>query len=312
MKKQQTTANHNDNETRPVLWPQAGAYLDHLRDRGFKAKTQQTIRYALRHFCGFMAGRGRRKATEVDALDLEKYQLHLSAQTVGTQITYLFNVRCWFGWLEETQQLFLNPAASVRLPRRPPPRLNVPTEEQMLRLLAAPKLETPSGLRDRAWLETAYATGARRLEMTRLTLADVDLQRGVLRLYGKGDKERLVPLGQQAIGWLEKYLRQARPKLVKESKTAALWVSSRGGGPLCYQAMQQQLRGYAQRLGLPVPLLAAHNLRRACVTHLLQHGASPLLLKELLGHTRTATLTHYLRRSLADLKATHRRTRPGE
>jgi integrase/recombinase XerD len=190
--------------------------------------------------------------------------------------------------------------------------LKVPTEEQMLRLLEAPRLETLPGLRDRAWLETAYATGARRLEMTRLTLADVNLQQGVLRLYGKGDKERLVPLGQQAIGWLEKYLRQARPRLLKGNQTTALWISSRGGGPLCYQAMQQQLRGYAQRLGLPVSLLAAHNLRRACVTHLLQHGASPLLLKELLGHTRTATLTHYLRRSLADLKATHRRTLPGE
>jgi len=224
MKKQQTTANHNDTT---VLWPQALAYLDHLRDRGFKPKSRQSIRYALRHFCKFMAGRERHQPTAVDGLDLESYQLNLSAQTVGTQITYQFSVRCWFGWLEETQQLFLNPAASVRLPRRPPPRLNVPTEEQMLRLLAAPNLETPSGLRDRAWLETAYATGARRLEMTRLTLADVNLQQGVLRLYGKGDKERLVPLGQQAIGWLEKYLRQARPRLLKGNQTTALWISSR-------------------------------------------------------------------------------------
>ena len=144
--------------------------------------------------------------------------------------------------------------------------------------------------------------------MTRLTVADADLSAGALRLYGKGDKERIVPLGRQAVYWLEKYLREARPQLAKENQTAALWISSRGGGPLGYEAMQQQLRGYAHRLGLPVSLLAAHNLRRACATHLLGHGASPLLLQKLLGHVRTATLSHYLRRSLADLKETHRRS----
>ena len=293
-----------------ALWPLAEQYAAHLQGRNFKPKSLLTVRCALHRCCAFLAGR--KKITDVSVLDLESYQLHLLAMSVETQLAYLVNVRRWFGWLENTQQLFLNPAAGLRIPKRPRPRIKVPTEKQMLRLLTAPNLKTPSGLRDRAWLETAYATGARRNEMTRLTLADADLSAGALRLYGKGDKERIVPLGRQAVYWLEKYLREARPQLAKENQTAALWISSRGGGPLGYEAMQQQLRGYAHRLGLPVSLLAAHNLRRACATHLLGHGASPLLLKELLGHSRTATLSHYLRRSLADLKETHRRTLPGE
>jgi len=294
-----------------ALWPLAEQYAAHLRGQNFKAKSLVTIRCALQRCCAFLAGLDRRTITDVSALDLESYQLSLAAMSASSQLCYLVQARRWFGWLESTQQLFVNPAVNLRIPQQPKPRLQVPTERQVLRLLAAPNLKTLSGLRDRAWLEVAYSTGARRLEMARLAVADVNLPQRVLRLFGKGDKERLVPLGGQAAGWLEKYLREARPRLLRENQTTALWVSSRGAAPLCYEAMQQQLRGYARRLGLPVSLLTAHNLRRACVTHMLKNGASPLLLKELLGHVRTATLSHYLRRSLADLKETHRHSSPG-
>ena len=159
-----------------ALWPLAEQYADHLQGRNFKPKSLLTVRCALHRCCAFLAGR--KKITDVSVLDLESYQLHLSAMSVETQLAYLVNVRRWFGWLENTQQLFLNPAAGLRIPKRPTPRIKVPTEKQMLRLLAAPNLKTPSGLRDRAWLEMAYATGARRNEMTRLTVADANLSTG--------------------------------------------------------------------------------------------------------------------------------------
>ncbi len=294
-----------------ALWPLVEAYAEHLRERGCKPRSVRNVCAALHRFCAFAHERGRRNLAEVTALDLEGYSLSLAGMTVSSQQFYLVNARLLFRWLEKTQRLFLNPAARLCIPRRPKTLLPVPTEKQVARLLAAPNTRTPYGVRDRAWLEVAYATGARRIEMTRLAVADVDLSHGVLRLFGKGDKERLVPLGREAHHWLEIYLRKARPKLLKGRTETALWLSSRNGKPLGYEAVQQQLRRYARQLGLPVSLLTAHNLRRACATHMLRHGASPLMLKELLGHTRTATLSHYLRQSIADLKETHRRSAPG-
>jgi integrase/recombinase XerD len=286
-------------------------YAEHLRGRGFKPKSVQGAGTALCRLGAFLSELGRRNVAEVTALDLEAYPLSLSRLTPASQRFYLVHARRFFRWLEDTQQLFLNPAVQLRIPKRPATLLAVPTEDQVARLLAAPNLKHAAGLRDRAWLEVAYSTGARLIEMTRLSVQDVDLQRGLLCLFGKGDKQRLVPLGRQALAWLAKYLKQARPRLLKGKDATALWLSSHGGNPLSYVAMYQQLRTYARRTGIPKALLSPHSLRRACVTHMLNHGASPLLLKELLGHTRTATLNHYLRQNVADLKATHRRCAPG-
>ena len=123
-----------------ALWPLVESYLDHLRARNFKPKSLLTVRCALHRCCAFLAGR--EKITEVSALDLESYQLSLAGMSASSQLTYLVNVRRWFGWLENTQQLFINPAAGLRIPKRPQPRIKVPTEKQMLRLLAAPNLKT--------------------------------------------------------------------------------------------------------------------------------------------------------------------------
>jgi integrase/recombinase XerD len=315
MKNQQTTVHHKrmplpDTATL-ALWPLVEQYGQHLQQRGCKPNSVYRAKSNLKRFCAFAHELGRRKPAEITAFDLESYPLSLAAMTPRSQQQYLIDVRQFFGWLEDTQQLFVNPAEKLRIPKAPRPPLRVPTEEQVARLLDAPDLKTMWGLRDRAWLEVAYATGARRIEMTRLTVADVNLQHGLLRLLGKGDKERLAPLGGQAIRWLEKYLDESRPKLLKGKTHTALWLSTRGG-PWGYAAIQEQLDTYARKIGLPKSLLTAHNLRRACVSHMLHHGASPLLLKELLGHVRTATLSHYLRQSMADLQETHRHTSPGK
>jgi len=258
-----------------------------------------------------MAGCGRGHIAEVTAPDLQAYQSHLLDLEASTQQNYLVNARQFFRWLETTGQLFENPATRLVIPRRRRKLIKPPTESQVALLLEMPDTSKAPGLRDRAWLELAYATGARRIEMFRLNVRDLDLQQGLVRLFGKGDKERLVPLGSQAKHWLTRYLAEARPKLLKAKETPALWLSSHGGGPLGYEAIQQQLRTLTRKAGLPASLLTPHNLRRACATHLLDHGASPLMLKELLGHERTATLSHYLRQTIADVRATHRRSAPG-
>jgi integrase/recombinase XerD len=150
------------------------------------------------------------------------------------------------------------------------------------------------------------------LELVRLTVQDLDLQQGLVRLFGKGDKERLVPIGKEASHWLNRYMTEARPQLLKDKKTTALWLSSHGGGPLSYVAIYRQLRTLTRQGGLPRSMLTPHNLRRACTTHLLEHGASPLLLQELLGHERLATLSQYVSQTIAQIKTTHQHTAPGE
>ena len=295
-----------------ALWPLVQKYGDHLRERQCKPNSIVTVQSNLKRFCAFITAAGHWQLAAITPLVLEGYQLSLAALTLRSQQQYLVDVRQFFRWLEQSQQLFVNPAATLRLPKGPKRLLKIPSETQVARLLNAPDVKTVWGLRDRAWLEVAYATGARRIEMTRLTVADVDWQQRRLRLFGKGDKERLVPLGRQAVYWLEKYLREARPKLLKGKTATALWISTRHGQAWGYAAIQEQLGTYAHRLGLPKSLLAAHNLRRACATHLLNHGASPLLLKELLGHVRTATLSHYLRLNIGDVQTTHQNSLPGK
>lgn len=298
-------------KTTLALWPLVERYAEHMRGQQFKAKSIQGITAALHRFCAFMAQRGRNRITEVTAPDFEAYQSHLLDLETATQQNYLINARQFFRWLEGTGQLFENPAARLVIPRRRRKLVRVPSESQVAALLETPDTSTAPGLRDRAWLELAYATGARRIEMFRLTVRDLDLQQGLVRLFGKGDKERLVPIGSQAVYWIKRYLAEARPKLLNGKDTLALWLSSHGGGPLGYEAIQQQLRTLTHKAGLPTSLLTAHGLRRACATHLLDHGASPLILKELLGHECAATLSHYLRQTITDVKATHSHTAPG-
>jgi integrase/recombinase XerD len=286
-------------------------YANHLQERSFKPKSVQGARVALRRFCAFAVRTERLRIVDVSSLDLERYRLSLSGLSVSTQQFYLVHLRQFFRWLEHSHQLFLNPAVKLCLPKRPKLLAPVPTEDQVRRLLGVPNLAHPAGLRDRAWLEVAYSTGARLIEMTRMTVADVDLHYNSLRLFGKGDKERLVPLGKQAHLWLRRYLDEVRPALLEGKALAALWLSSWGGRPLSYVAMYRQLRTYAKQTGIPKALVSPHSLRRACVTHMLHRGASPFLLKELLGHSRVATLSHYLRQNFADLKRAHRQSSPG-
>lgn len=293
------------------LWPLVEAYAEHLRGKGFKEKSVRGVRSALHHFCGFICSWSRHQITEITVKELEAYQIHLLKLKPSTQNNYLVNVRSFFRWLEGAGQLFENPAARLVIPRLRSRIIQVPDEGMVARLLATPDTNTACGIRDRAWLELAYSSGARRIEMVRLSVQDIDLQQRVVRLYGKGDKTRMAPFGKQAAHWLQRYLTEVRPQLLGANQNAGLWLSSRGGQPLGYHAIQQQLRTYTRRSKLPLYLLTAHSLRRACATHMLQHGASPIMLQKLLGHQRSATLSHYLRQTIEDIKATHRASAPG-
>jgi integrase/recombinase XerD len=191
-----------------------------------------------------------------------------------------------------------------KLPRRLP---NTLSEAQVEQLLAAPATDTTLGLRDRAMLETLYATGLRVSELVGLKLAQVSFDMGVVCVLGKGSKERLVPLGEEAIAWLRRYLAAARGELIADGKDDAVFVTARRG-PLSRQAFWQLIKRYAVKAGLPAAGLSPHTLRHAFATHLLNHGADLRVLQLLLGHsdiTTTTIYTHVARERLKQLHARH-------
>jgi integrase/recombinase XerD len=200
-----------------------------------------------------------------------------------------------------------DPTVRVKPPKRPR-RLpkNLP-ERDVEALLHAPDPKSPLGLRDRAMLETLYATGLRVSELVGLKLGQVSLDAGFVRVLGKGSKERLVPLGDEAIDWVKRYLADARPALAAGAKADHLFLTARRS-PLTRQAFWHLVKRYGTMAGIARASLSPHVLRHAFATHLLNHGADLRVVQLLLGHadiTTTTIYTHVARERLKQLHAAH-------
>jgi len=307
------TGHHNPVKTKGVIinkWVRD--YLESLRQRNLSPKSVEIHRNALDRFLFYLKERDLERVQDVRAEDLEAYRLALVEGTLAPASIdlYLRSVRQFFSWLESRQILFLNPAAGLVIPKVRRKLLPVPSEEEIGRLLAQPNVNTACGVRDRALLETAYSTGARRGELCAMQFDQVDLEQGLMSVLGKGNKQRMVPLGREAVRWLKKYIEEVRPKLLKgRTDEPALWITTRGT-PLGYLPLEQMLRGHAQRANLQTHI-SPHSIRRACATHMLRHGAHPLELQLLLGHSSLKTLSQYLRLTISEIKATHAQSGPG-
>jgi len=290
-----------------------GTWLDSLRIRKYSPTSVQNYRGALKKFAFFLAAQNRTRPQDITFEDIEAYQGSLIDEGISecTQENYMRAIRLFFTWAAEHQHIFINPAE--RLIIRQPSRVlqPVPTETEMKRLLAQPNASKSNGLRDRAILEILYSTGMRLGELTGLGLFDPDLDRGTVRVTGKGRKQRTVPLGRMAVHWLKLYLREARPKLQgKQLDETALWLN-RYGSRLSGLRVQQVVRGHAAYAGIRTPI-TPHAIRRACATHLLANGAHPVQVQMLLGHSCLRHLGQYLRVTVTDLKKAHRKTTPGK
>lgn len=192
---------------------------------------------------------------------------------------------------------------SPKLPRSLPKTL---TEADVERLLGSADTHTPLGLRDRAMLETLYATGLRVSELVGLKLTALNINDGVLRVTGKGNKDRLVPLGEEAVLWLKRYLAEARPLLLEKNLSDAVFVTARGDG-MTRQAFWYLIKRHALAAGITRPL-SPHTLRHAFATHLLNHGADLRVVQMLLGHSDISTTqiyTHVARERMKQLHAQH-------
>ena len=241
---------------------------------------------------------------DVEAYLADQFRAKAKATSIARRLSSL---RRFYALQLQQRTLAADPTLRVRapkLPRRLPKNL---AERDVEALLAAPDVDSVLGLRDRAMLETLYATGLRVSELVGLKLGQVSLDSGVVRVLGKGSKERLVPLGEEAIGWLERYLATTRPALAGDAKTDALFVTARRG-PLTRQAFWVLVKRYGMKAGLPARSLSPHVLRHAFATHLLNHGADLRVVQLLLGHadiTTTTIYTHVARERLKQLHAAH-------
>ncbi len=239
---------------------------------------------------------------------LTAFIAQLSRQTrASSQSRYLSTLRRFFRWQLGRGRIVADPTLKLANPARPSRLPKVMSEKQVDSLLNAPDIDTPLGLRDRAMLETLYASGLRVSELVNLRLHEISFNEGVLRALGKGSKERLVPLGEQAIDWLGRYLNEARREILNGQQSDALFITARGG-PMTRQAFWQLIKRYALVAGIAPARLSPHVLRHAFATHLLNHGADLRLVQLLLGHAdigTTTIYTHVARERLRQLHAAH-------
>jgi integrase/recombinase XerD len=201
-----------------------------------------------------------------------------------------------------------DPAADLESPKLPRSLPKSLSEAQVEALLEAPNVETPQGLRDRAMLETLYASGLRVSELIGLKTMQVSLEMNVVRVLGKGSKERLTPLGEEASDWITRYQREARPQLLHGRKSDALFVTARGG-PMTRQAFWSLVKRYAAQADIRVPI-SPHTLRHAFATHLINHGADLRVVQLLLGHADISTTQIYTHVARERLKQLHRKHHP--
>jgi len=194
---------------------------------------------------------------------------------------------------------------SPKLPRTLPKSLS---EDEVEALLCAPDVANAQGLRDRAMLETLYASGLRVSELVTLKTVQVSLDMGVVRVLGKGSKERLTPLGEEAVAWITRYQREARPQLLGARKSDSLFVTARGG-PMTRQAFWGLVRRHAKVAGIH-RAISPHTLRHAFATHLINHGADLRVVQLLLGHSDISTTQIYTHVARERLKALHRKHHP--
>ena len=219
------------------------------------------------------------------------------------------SVRSFFGFLDKRGLAHNAIIATIQTPKLPRSLPKALAESEIDALLAAPDVDVPLGLRDRAMLELMYACGLRVSELVNLPSTAVNLRQGVVRVMGKGAKERLVPLGEEAQHWLERYLAQSRPRLAGARAVAPLFIAQGGEAP-SRQQFWHLVKRYASAAGIEPRKISPHGLRHSFATHLLNHGADLRALQMLLGHSSLSTTQIYTLVAREQLKQLHARHHP--
>ncbi len=298
--------------TAATMAPASAASIDRFCDAvwiedGLAANTLAAYRRDLALLATWLGAQSGRALSEATETDLRGYALARHAGSAPTSTNRRLTVfKRFFRWAVREHLIGADPTLKLDAARQP---LRVPkslSEAQVEALLAAPDTELPLGLRDRAMLELLYASGLRVSELVGLRTVNVSFVECALRVTGKGSKERLVPFGEEALAWIERYVADARAAILSAQSSDALFVTARGG-PMTRQMFWKLLKAHAARAGITAPL-SPHTLRHAFATHLLNHGADLRAVQMLLGHadiSTTTIYTHVARERLKQLHAQH-------
>jgi integrase/recombinase XerD len=285
------------------------AFCDALwLEDGLARNTLDSYRRDLQQFAGWLEQKSGTDLLAADQALIQDYLAHKfrSKARASTAARLLSTLKRFYRHALRQNTIKADPTLRIDTPKLPRPLPKTLTETDVEGLLAAPALDQPLGLRDRAMLEVLYASGLRVSELVTLKVSQVSRDMGVVRVMGKGSKERLVPLGEEALSWLERYLKEARPALLGKKTSDALFVTTRAA-VMTRQAFWHLLKRYALQAGLRKPI-SPHTLRHAFATHLLNHGADLRVVQLLLGHADISTTqiyTHVAQERMKQLHAKH-------
>jgi integrase/recombinase XerD len=284
---------------------------------GLAKNTLESYRRDLRLFAEWHERQGRSSLLDATETDLAAYFASRSSRGASgkkpgirssTQARLHSSLKRFYQFFARGRRIEADPTLKLDPPRKSPRFPKTLSEEDVEALLGQPDAATSLGLRDRAMLEVLYASGLRVSELVRLKLAEVSYDMGVVRVFGKGAKERLVPLGEEAITWLSRYSKEARPALLAKRSSDYVFVTGRGA-PMTRQAFWHLIKRRA-RAALPGKSLSPHTLRHAFATHLLNHGADLRVVQLLLGHADISTTQIYTHVARERLKALHHKHHP--
>ncbi len=281
------------------------AFCDALwLEDGLAKNTLEAYRRDLALLAAHLKGRGLAQAREQDLFAF----LAVRGGKATSAARMLSTLKRFYRYGLRERHVKADPTLKLDPPKRAPRFPKTLSEADVDALLAAPDAGTSRGLRDRAMLEVLYASGLRVSELVGLKTFEANLDAGVVRVLGKGSKERLVPLGEEAVAWVQRYLADARPALLKKKSSDALFITDRGAG-MTRQAFWHLLRRHGRR-AIPGKRLSPHVLRHAFATHLINHGADLRVVQMLLGHADISTTQIYTHVARERLKALHAKHHP--
>ncbi|KGI78554.1 site-specific tyrosine recombinase XerD [Oleiagrimonas soli] len=284
------------------------AFIERLwSEDGLAARTLDAYRRDLEGLARWLNGRGTtlERATRADLSGYLGAQ-RVSARSMARRQT---TFRRYYAHLARFRPGFEDPTLMLQRPKLPRSLPKALAEREVEALLTAPDVGTPLGLRDRAMLELMYASGLRVSELVNLPIAGLNVRQGVLRVTGKGEKERLIPVGETALDWIERYLREARPTLARGRQPVALFLSNRAAA-MTRQMFWTLVKRYAMQVGITAKRISPHVLRHSFATHLLNHGADLRALQMLLGHSALSTTQIYTLVAREGLKRLHAQHHP--
>jgi integrase/recombinase XerD len=295
--------------TETLVHPEIERYIDAMwMEKGLSDNTLSSYRRDLRQFNDWLV---KNKHSSVTRADRSSLQAYLGArleqgQSPRSTARFMSCVRGFYHYLLREGRITVDPTLDVDSPKLGRPLPKSLSEKEVDLLLEMPNLDDALEFRDRTMLEMLYACGLRVTELTSLQLVQVSLNQGVVRVFGKGSKERLVPMGEEALMWLQRYLAGPRAELLKDIPCDVVFPSRRGR-EMTRQTFWYRIKIYAQRAGIKKSL-SPHTLRHAFATHLLNHGADLRVVQMLLGHSDLSTTqiyTHVAQQRMQELHAQH-------